>query len=62
MTFSEWIDLKTPQTLHDVFGYRDGTIRMWKTRNIIPRGVWPELMKEGMASLTDLLSMEAASK
>lgn len=62
MTFADWIDQKTPQTLHDVFGYRDGTIRMWKNRNIIPRGVWPELMKEGLVTLSDLLAMEAASK
>jgi len=62
MTFAEWIDQKTPQTLHDVCGYRDGTIRMWKTRNVIPRGVWPDLMTAGLASLTDLLAMEAASK
>lgn len=62
MTFSDWIDEKTPQTLHNVFGYRDGTIRMWKTRNVIPRGVWPEIMKEGFASLSDLLNMESASQ
>lgn len=61
MTFADWIDQKTPQTLHNVFGYRDGTIRMWKTRNIIPRGVWPEIMKEGMATLSELLRMEAES-
>lgn len=61
MTFSDWIDQKTPQTLHNVFGYRDGTIRMWKTRNIIPRGAWPEIMKEGMATLSELLAMEKAS-
>lgn len=62
MTFSQWIDRITPQTLHSVCGYRDGTIRMWKTRNIIPRGVWPDLMTAGLASLSELLAMEAASK
>ncbi len=62
MTFSEWIDKKTPKTLHDVCGYKDGTIRMWKSRNVIPRGVWPDLMVNGLASLTDLLEMEQASR
>lgn len=62
MTFREWISLKTPQTLHVATGYRDGTIRMWATRNIIPRGVWPELMSEGLASLGELLAMEKASR
>jgi hypothetical protein len=61
MTFADWIDEKTPKTLHDVFGYRDGTIRMWKTRNIIPRGVWPEIMSEGMATLKELIAMEKAA-
>lgn len=62
MTFREWIALKTPQTLHVATGYRDGTIRMWASRNIIPRGVWPEIMQEGLASLGELLAMEKASR
>lgn len=62
MTFADWIDQKTPQTLHLVAGYREGTIRMWKSRNVIPRGVWPDLMIAGVASLTELLAMEKASK
>lgn len=62
MTFREWIAIKTPQTLHVATGYRDGTIRMWSSRNIIPRGVWPEIMQEGLASLGELLAMEKASK
>lgn len=62
MTFREWIALKTPQTLHVATGYRDGTIRMWSSRNIIPRGVWPEIMQEGLASLGELLAMEKASQ
>ncbi len=62
MTFREWISLKTPQTLHDVCGYRDGTIRMWASRNVIPRGVWPDLMTAGLVSLSDLIEMEKASR
>lgn len=62
MTFREWIAEKTPHYLHDVCGYRDGTIRMWSTRNVIPRGVWPELMAEGLVSLKELLAMEKASR
>lgn len=58
MTFREWIARTTPKTLHDVCGYRDGTIRMWATRNIIPRGVWPDLMTAGLASLPELMAME----
>jgi len=61
MTFAEWIDRTTPSTLHNVCGYRDGTIRMWKTRNIIPRGVWPDLMTAGLVGLTDLIEMEKVS-
>lgn len=62
MTFAEWIDKKTPETLHIVLGQRIGTIRMWKHRNIIPRDVWPEIMK-GFAEvgLNDLLDMERAA-
>lgn len=62
MTFREWISLKTPQTLHDVCGYRDGTIRMWASRNVIPRGVWPDLQETGLASLKELMAMETASR
>lgn len=62
MTFREWISLKTPQTLHDVCGYRDGTIRMWASRNVIPRGVWPDLMSAGLVSLQDLMAMEKSSR
>lgn len=62
MTFRDWIAEKTPQTLHSVLGYRDGTIRMWATRNVIPRGVWPEIMGAGFASLKELTDMEKASR
>lgn len=62
MTFRDWIAEKTPQTLHAVLGYRDGTIRMWSTRNVIPRGVWPEIMGAGFASLKELTDMEKASR
>lgn len=62
MTFREWIAEKGVQTLHDVFGYRDGTIRMWASRNVIPRGVWPDLMVAGFVSLPDLLAMENKSR
>lgn len=62
MTFRDWIAEKTPQTLHNVLGYRDGTIRMWATRNVIPRGVWPEIMAAGFASLKELTDMEKASR
>jgi hypothetical protein len=62
MTFRDWIAYITPQTLHRVCGYRDGTIRMWATRNVIPRGVWPDIMTAGLASLSELLAMEKASR
>lgn len=62
MTFREWIAEKTPHTLHNVCGYRDGTIRMWASRNVIPRGVWPDLMTAGLASLKELMDMEQASR
>lgn len=62
MTFAEWIDVTGLDALHNLCGYREGTIRMWKNRNSIPRGVWPDLMMAGLASLRDLLDMEAASK
>lgn len=62
MTFRDWIAAKTPQTLHDVCGYREGTIRMWASRNVIPRGVWPELVSEGLTTLDRLIEMEKASR
>lgn len=62
MTFRDWITHKTPQTLHDVLGYREGTIRMWSSRNVIPRGCWPDIQTAGLATLADLLDMERQSK
>jgi len=63
VTFSEWIDLKTPQTLHIVLGKGIGAIRMWKHRGIIAREFWPDIMSAfPEIGLRDLLEMEAASK
>ena len=63
MTFSDWIDLKTPQTLSVVLKKKEGTIRMWKTRNSIPRDIWPEIMERfAEIGVRDLRDMEAASK
>lgn len=63
MNFRDWIDLKTPQTLHVALGAEVGTIRVWRHRNIVPRNVWPEIMVEfPELGLSDLLAMEAASK
>lgn len=63
MTFADWIDRKTPKTLHDVLRAEIGTIRVWRHRNIIPRNVWPEIMRGfPETGLTDLLEMEEASK
>ena len=63
MTFSDWIDLKTPQTLSVVLKKKEGTIRMWKTRNSIPRDIWPEIMERfAEIGVRDLRDMESASK
>jgi len=65
MTFQDWIDEKTPQTLHDVLGVPQGTIRVWRHRNVIPRNVWPDILKEWRhlgVDVADLLAMETASK
>lgn len=63
MDFRAWIYQKTPKTLGLVLGRREATIRMWSSRNVIPRDVWPDIMRRvPEIGLTDLLSMEAASK
>lgn len=63
MTFRDWIAQKSPKTLGVVLGQKEGTIRMWASRNVIPRDVWPDIMRRlPEIGLTDLLDMEAASK
>ena len=62
-TFRDWIDEKTPQTLHVAIGVPHGTIRVWRHRNVIPRNIWPDILKEWRtlgADVNDLLSMESA--
>lgn len=63
MTFSDWIDQKTPETLHVVLGVKLGTIRVWKHRNVIPRNIWPSIVTriDGVTTL-QLLAMEEASR
>lgn len=65
MTFRDWIDQKTPKTLGLVLGIEQGTIRVWRHRNVVPRNVWPEIIEAWRTlgtDLNDLLDMEAASK
>lgn len=65
MTFREWIDQKTPETLHIVLNVEIGTIRVWRHRNYIPRSVWPVIIREWRdlaTDVNDLFAMEAASK
>jgi len=63
MTFSDWIDQKTPETLGVVLDQKVGTIRVWKHRNVIPRNVWPDIVTRiaGVTTL-QLLAMEEASR
>lgn len=62
MNFRDWIDQKTPQTLHLVLGHEIGAIRVWRHRRIIPRNVWPDIMtKFPEVGLRDLMDMESAS-
>lgn len=61
-TFREWIDAKGVDTLAVVLDQREGTIRMWKTRNHVPFYVWPDIMtKIPETGLSDLKAMKAAS-
>jgi len=63
MTFSDWIDRKTPQTLHNVLGVEIGAIRVWRHRRMIPRNIWPEIMREfPEVGIRDLTDMEAAAR
>lgn len=62
-TFREWIDAKGVETLAVVLDQREGTIRMWKTRNHVPYSVWPDIMvKIPEVGLSDLNAMKSASK
>lgn len=64
MTFREWINQKGPHNLHVVLGHREGTIRMWATRNHVPYKVWPEVMEKmpeiGLKDLTDMRTASAS--
>jgi hypothetical protein len=63
MTFRDWINQKTPKTLALVLNQREGTIRMWSSRNVIPRDVWPDILTAiPEIGLRDLLEMERASR
>ena len=62
MDFRDWIDRKTPQTLSVVLGSEIGAIRVWRHRRLIPRNIWPEIMREfPEVGLRDLLEMEQAA-
>jgi len=62
-TFREWINGKGVSALHDVLKQREGTIRMWQTRNLIPRAVWPDiLIAYPEVGMRDLIDMETRAK
>lgn len=58
--FRSWISDTTPAHLHTVLGYREGTIRMWASRNSIPRAYWPDIQRAGLLTLDQLIAMERA--
>ena len=62
MTLDEFFDQYPPKTLALVLPCKEGTIRMWKTRKVIPRRFWPDIMR-GFPELgiRDLLETEAST-
>lgn len=59
----DWIKGKGQINLAQTLKENAGTVRMWSSRNVLPRDKWPEILKAyPEVGLNDLLAMEAVSK
>jgi hypothetical protein len=63
MDFRGWIEKVGPKTLHLATRVPLGTIYAWSSRNMIPRGRWPDLQViDKRLTTRALLDMEIESK
>lgn len=62
MNFRQWITRIGADELRRVTCENPGTIRVWAHRQSVPRRVWPSIQRAGLATLTELLTMEQVSR
>jgi hypothetical protein len=63
MNAADFIDAKGgPANIARATGYKPGAVALWRHRKKLPRSAWPEIISAELATLDELMAIEAASE